>query len=94
MLKKINIPTILGFSLLFSVLTVVTFMFAWGKDEGTLGNNFAKNIIADSFSIFRFPTHILFWDLFSSTPFLFFFGLVLNCLFYGLITERLIFLLR
>ena len=91
MTRRINIPLVLGYSILVGVLTILTFFFAFGKDEGTLGDGIFRNLIADSFNLFRFPTHAIFWKLFSSSALLYFLGLMLNCLFYGILIERIIY---
>jgi hypothetical protein len=94
LIRRINIPLLLGASVLVGILTVVSFVFAWAKDEGTMGSGFFKNMLADSFSIFRFPTHVLFWGFFSSSAQSFFVGLTMNCLFWGLIIERSFWLIK
>jgi hypothetical protein len=86
--RRINISVVLGSSIVIGVATVVSFWFAFGKDEGQLGTGYVENFIADSFYVFRFPTHVIFWELLNSSAILYFFGLILNCLFYGLLIER------
>jgi len=89
--KKINIPVALGASILVGVVAIpFTFFFAFAKDEGTLGNGVFPNLMAVLFNVFRFPTHSLLWDIFSSSAPLYFSGLLLNALFYGLIIERIL----
>jgi hypothetical protein len=61
---------------------------AWGREEGTSENSFFLNLMADSFSIFRFPTHTLFWRYMSGNIFIA--GLFINCIFYAFLIERLI----
>jgi len=85
--RRINISVVLGSSIIIGIVTLVSFWFAFGKDEGQLGNGYLANFVADSFNVFRFPTHVLFWNLFSSSAILFFIGLILNCLFYGFLIE-------
>lgn len=89
-MRGINFPLVIGFTMLFVLLTSVSLLFAFGKDEGTLGEGFAKNLVADSFYVFRFPTHTIFWQFFSSSGGLYLAGLTLNCLFYGFLVERII----
>jgi hypothetical protein len=65
--------------------------------EGTLGEGVIRNLIADMFWVLRFPTHSLLLDYIEiKTAFfpIFFFGLLLNCLFYGWLIERIVFLLK
>jgi hypothetical protein len=92
--KKISVPVVLTAALLVGVIAIpLTFFFAFAKDEGTLGNGVFPNLIADLFNVFRFPTHSLLWDVFSSSTLLYFLGLILNALFYGLIVERILLVL-
>lgn len=67
------------------VLTIVSFIGAYAYDEGTI----KSTILPSLFKVFRFPTHILFWDFFNRTATIFYAGLLLNTVFYALLTERL-----
>jgi hypothetical protein len=60
---------------------------AFAADEGTGGSFFL-------FEIFRFPTHTLFWEYFSSSSFLYRMGLFYNIIFYSILFERLTLYLR
>jgi len=71
--RRINTSVVLGSSIIIGVATVVSFWFAFGKDEGQLGTGCLGKFIADSFSVFRFPTHVLFWPIFNSSAILFFY---------------------
>ncbi|MGB5819851.1 MAG: hypothetical protein WBG90_10235, partial [Saonia sp.] len=62
LLKRINKGYFLIFSTLIGILTFFSFIAAFAKDEGTIGDNFIWNLFADLFVIFRFPTHNIFWD--------------------------------
>jgi len=66
-------------------LTFFSFLTAFGKDEGTLGKNFLLNFMADTFYIFRFPTHALFWKYMNGGAF--FLGLLINIFFYAVVME-------
>jgi len=44
------------------------------------------------FYVFRFPTHTLFWGLFSQSSTLYRLGLVINIFFWSIILERLLML--
>ncbi|ARS41213.1 hypothetical protein CA265_16740 [Sphingobacteriaceae bacterium GW460-11-11-14-LB5] len=77
-------------SLLFLTFTIITFIAYGAVEEGTDGNNPITRAIARLYYIFRFPTHTLFFSIMNSP--LFFLGLVYNCLFYGFLTERIVFL--
>ena len=73
------------------LLTFATFICAFVEDEGT--GNTVTAIFSKVFMALRFPTHTLFWTTFNHGT-LFYWGLLLNSVFYGVITERLISLLR
>ena len=69
------------------VLTFVTLVAAAARDEGTGGDGIIVKTLEKLFYIFRFPTHTLFFQFMNGSMFLV--GLFLNCLFYGLVVERL-----
>jgi hypothetical protein len=72
-------------------LLVPSFIAAGAEDEGTLGTNLIWVVFAKLFYVLRFPTHTLLWTFFSSAgASIYFSGFIINCLFYGLITERII----
>jgi hypothetical protein len=81
---------------LIGCLCLMSFFAAFGKDEGTLGDRFIPNLLADIFIILRFPLHSLLWpimDVMHATfrqisGLLFFICLFGNCLFYALLLER------
>ena len=76
---------------IFGMLLIPSYLAAWAEDEGTLGTNIIWVTFAKLFYILRFPTHTLLWTLFSSSgATIYFAGLIINCLFYGFIMERLI----
>ncbi|MFY7838938.1 MAG: hypothetical protein ACOVP7_01630 [Lacibacter sp.] len=94
-MRKINTSTIIVLTLFFLFLTVLSFFAAWAEDEGTLGNSLIWLIGAKLFYILRFPAHTLLWDVFSNGGlFVFMLGLLINCLFYALFFERVIFILK
>src|SRR5690349_9782703 len=75
-------------SIIFLLLTIVSFLAAFQRDEGTyLEESVFFNLVADSFSLFRFPTHTLFWAIMSDTMFIP--GLLLNVVMWAFATERL-----
>jgi hypothetical protein len=88
LLKNINKKYFILFTILFTVLTFISFMAAWSEEEGTIGKSKTLNLFAYLFNVFRFPTHNLFWNWISGE--LYFVGLVINSMFYGLISERII----
>jgi hypothetical protein len=85
---------LLVFGVVFSIVsvwTLLSFFYAWAKDEGTLGNNLFDNFMADSFNVWRFPFHNILFLIVDVIPFLgvlFFPLLILNILFYSIIIER------
>lgn len=85
--KRFNPIRFFLLSFVIGGLTFFSFLTAFGKDEGTLGDNFFLNCMAGSFSVFRFPTHVLFWKYMNGGAF--FLGLFINILFYGLFLEIL-----
>jgi hypothetical protein len=93
-MKHFNKRTFLNSTIIVGLLLIPCFFAAWGDDEGTLGTNSFWVTLSKLFYILRFPTHTLFWKLFSFNAALFIIGLVINCMFYGLLFERTIFLLK
>jgi len=93
-MKEFRIRTFLICTLVFVLLLVPSFLAAFGEDEGTLGTNIIWIIFADLFDVLRFPTHTLLWTFVSKYMITYFPMLVVNCLFYGLITERLVFIFK
>jgi hypothetical protein len=90
-MKSINKRTLFWTTMLFVLLLIPSFLRAWAEDEGTLGTNIIWVLFAKLFNIFRFPTHILFWPIISKCGvIIYFLGLFINCIFYGLLTERTI----
>ena len=80
---------------LFGLLLVPSFLAASGEDEGTLGTNIILVAFAKLFYILRFPTHTLLWTFFSKSGVtVFFIGLIINCFFYGLLTERITYFIK
>jgi len=81
-------------TIILGLLTFVAFIAAFAADEGTIGNTQIWHILANLFSILRFPTHTLMWKLFSEGGAgIYYGGLVFNCLFYSFLIERLFYFL-
>lgn len=78
--------------IIVGILLFFSFLAAWQIDEGwtSSGVGPVTSALSKLFYILRFPTHTLFWIFFSSSAFLFFLGLFINCIFYGFIIERII----
>jgi len=73
------------------ILTCSSFVAAFARDEGTLQKDqkIIWNLLADSFDIFRQPTHGLFWDLIIENGSLYMPGLLINIFFWSLLVERM-----
>jgi hypothetical protein len=91
-MRNIKLKVLIPAFLVIGLLTILTLFSAWANEEGTLGNNILEFLGAKLFNIFRFPTHVMFWNACDSSI-LFFLGLMINSLFYALIIERLIYLI-
>jgi hypothetical protein len=88
-MKKINWSICMLATLAWTILLIPSFLAAFGEDEGTLPKDSFWTIFAQLFYVMRFPTHTLFWDfIINSSATSYFAGLFINCLFYGLLTER------
>jgi hypothetical protein len=94
-MKNFKRQTFFIITLLFGVVLVPSFLTTWAFEDGTVNKNSFWQIFVSMFSILRFPTHTLFWNIFGKSGVLiYFFGLLLNCCFYGLIIERIIYLIK
>lgn len=94
-MKNFSKSTFIISTIVFGLLLIPSFLAAWAEDEGTLGTNIIWLTFAKLFYILRFPTHTLFWTVITSGgATIYFTGLLINCLFYGLLTERLISLFK
>jgi hypothetical protein len=80
---------------IFLLLMFAALIAAAAQDEGTVGTNRMWIGLANLFNVFRFPSHTLLSFLISLSgpfaPILFFGGLLVNCLFYAFLTERLLY---
>ena len=94
-MKKFSKSTFIISTIAFGLLLVPSFLAAFGEDEGTLGTNIIWVTFAKLFYVLRFPTHTLLWTLIcKGGATIYFSGLLINCMFYGLLTERLISLFK
>ena len=89
-MRKINFRLFFIISLLLAILTYFAFSEAYAADEGKLGNNILLQFLSESFNVLRFPTHVLF-PVLTKFPFYFAMGLLVNCLFYALLLERIVY---
>ena len=85
-ISKFNFKIFFITTIICGVLTFVTLVAAAARDEGTGGDGIIVKALEKLFYIFRFPTHTLFFQFMNGS--MFFVGLFLNCLFYGLVVER------
>jgi len=95
-IKNFNFSVFVMGVILFGLLLIPCFFAAYGKDEGILiSDGSFWNFFASLFYVLRFPTHTLLWPIITKGgPFTFFGGLFVNCMFYGLLIERFILILR
>ena len=89
-MKNFSKSTFIISTIVFGLLLVSSFLAVWAEDEGTLGTNIIWLTFAKLFYVLRFPTHTLLWTVITNGgATIYFVGLFINCLFYGLLTERL-----
>jgi len=82
-------------TVIYLLLLIPCFLSAWSADDGNLTKQSSGYIFVEIYDVLRFPTHTLLWKLImKGGVFTFASGLIINCMFYGLVTERLIFLFR
>ena len=83
------------FLMLFIILSLIG---VWAELEGTLGGNLFWVFFSKLFYVFRFPSYTLFWDILpisaTKSATVLFLGLTLNCVFYGLVIERIFYFLK
>ena len=91
-MKNFNSKLFLFLVAIIGVLLIASFITAGAEDEGISESNFFIDILLKVFYVLRFPAHILFWKLFSRSAEMFFIGLALNCLFFALMIERIVYL--
>jgi hypothetical protein len=90
---KLRIGRLLVTFLTICFLTIVSWLFAFAKDEGQIDEKteWIKNLIADSFNFFRFPVHTLFEPWIISDGIAWYFpGLMLNVVILTFLIERLL----
>jgi hypothetical protein len=86
-INKFNFKILFITTIICGLFTFITFIAVFGIDEGTIEKTFLTVTLEKLFYVFRFPTHTFFFDKMKGDTFVW--GLFLNCLFYGLIVERL-----
>jgi hypothetical protein len=90
-LKNFSRTTFLFSTCIVGLLLIISLLAAFGEDEGTLqADDTFWYFFARLFYILRFPTHTLLWSLIIFGGSLTFFGgLLINCILYGLVIERI-----
>ena len=91
-MAKFRIGIFLSTFFTISLLTIISWLCAFGKDEGQINEKTEpiKNFIADSFLLFRFPTHPVLEPWVLSDGIVWYFpGLVLNVVIWTILVERL-----
>lgn len=91
-MKKFHIGTFLLATLGVVILTFLSFIAVAGQGEGNPMNTFWL-IFAKLFYVFSFPTIILFGNFVSNWA-LMFGGLFINCVLYGILIERTMYLFK
>jgi hypothetical protein len=92
--QNINLKIIKVLILLLTIYFIPCFLAAGAEDEGTLGTSFLSQFFFISFQVIRFPTHTIFWDLFSKTLGVYVLGLFINMLIYSFLIERVLFFIK
>lgn len=95
-MKNFNMTVFIMTTIIVGLLLIPSFLAAFGEDEGTLRpDDTFWNFFARLFYVIRFPTHTLLWPIITAGgPLTFFGGLFINCMFYGLVVERISLLFR
>ncbi len=90
-MRKFNFGIFFILLILLLVVAFYTSDMALSRDEGKLGKNIFLNFLADVFNVLRFPLHVIF-PMLAQKAWFFCVGLVINCLMYCLVIERLFYL--
>lgn len=89
--KNFNVSVFFIVTIFVGILLFPSLFAVFAEDEGMLKpDDIFLNFLARFFYVLRFPTHTLLWPLISlGGPLAFFSGLIINCMFYGLVAERI-----
>ncbi|HOH84727.1 MAG TPA: hypothetical protein PLI16_08965 [Bacteroidales bacterium] len=95
-LKNFNWSVFLLTTIILCVLLIPSSFAALAEDEGTLSaDDTFMSFFVGLFYILRFPTHTLVLTSLSlGGPLVFWGGLLVNCMIYGLLTERIVSVFR
>ncbi len=79
-------------TIFLAVVAYESYIQAVAIDEGRIGDSIFRHAVANLFNVMRFPVHVIFrgW---ARIPMNFAIGLIINCLFYSLLLERLLYLI-
>src|SRR5579862_448613 len=91
-LKNFKLKRFVLVLLSIAFLTFISFLFTFSADEGYPNNFFLFKLLEYSFFIFRFPTHVFFWNYMDGDWYLY--GLLINVIFYSLLIELTIMLIK
>jgi hypothetical protein len=92
MFKTIVFGRLLSVALICFVLSWVSFISVFAIDEGSLKEGFITRLIEDIWVIFACPTLLIFPNYFLGSNF--FWGIVINCVFYGFLVDRIAYFLN
>jgi len=67
----------------------ISYLTAFAADDGNVSGGIWL-LFSKLFYVLRFPTHTLFWHFFSANHTLFLAGLLINCLLFSFLIERII----
>ncbi|RYY53705.1 MAG: hypothetical protein EOO09_17030 [Chitinophagaceae bacterium] len=92
-MKDFNGKVFMSASMVTGLLVVISMLARLeGGSAETAG--LPVRILSGLFNVLRFPTHTLAGDFADSNNIVFFVGLLCNCLFYGLLYERIRYFIR
>ncbi|KQR72344.1 hypothetical protein ASF92_03385 [Pedobacter sp. Leaf176] len=73
--------------MIIGFLTMVCFFAFASEDRHVFTSNLFLRTLADLYVVFQFPTHTFLFSFLGAHLWLYFFGLVFNCIFYAFIIE-------
>ena len=92
-MRKISLWTFVFSTLAVGIVMALSFLASWAYDDGNLKSDSTWMFLVRLFHLLRFPSHNILSTLIYH-PAIWLLGLVINCLLYGLLIERLISLFR
>ncbi len=91
-MRNINFRLFSFISVVLAVLTYFSFTAVYDADQRKPLTSGLDRVLSELFNILRFPTHVLLPDL-TKTSLYFALGLVVNCFFYSLVIERIVYII-